>query len=216
VAFFLQDAQAYWPYTKEASMLLKSNLSRYAYAPLRLWVAHPASRQYAYAYDTLIFGLLVGGASTAAVHVFHLLCDLIGRSAQLQLALATPFAGVCLLLSYIAYFTLSEWLTSTTIGKQIVGIQVVANGGSPCGFWAALIRNVLRPIDAVCYALQISSGPAGSLQQRFGDRVAATLVVRCDAHGLPAPAAHKTSLALLLFTCWHTVGMLLVYWLAMV
>jgi uncharacterized RDD family membrane protein YckC len=66
-----------------------------------------------------------------------------------------------------------------TLGKMVVGIKVVREDGSPVGIWQALVRSVLRVVDGlfvgVVGALLIATSRK---QQRLGDRVARTIVVR--------------------------------------
>lgn len=79
----------------------------------------------------------------------------------------------------IAYYTFAEALTGMTLGKRLVGIRVVDEGGEHVGFGPAVVRNVFRLIDGFLFylvgALFAFSSPKG---QRLGDRAAHTLVVR--------------------------------------
>jgi uncharacterized RDD family membrane protein YckC/membrane protease YdiL (CAAX protease family) len=87
------------------------------------------------------------------------------------------------------YFLICEWRWGgRTLGKRAVGIRVLAEDGSPVGFSAASMRNLLRLVDF--FGLLI--GPiliAGSKRrQRIGDQVAHTIVVRGGwAPGRPEP-----------------------------
>jgi uncharacterized RDD family membrane protein YckC len=66
-----------------------------------------------------------------------------------------------------------------TVGKRIVGIDVVDEDGDQLGFGAAVMRNILRLVDGLFFyligAIFAFSSPRG---QRLGDRGAHTLVVR--------------------------------------
>jgi uncharacterized RDD family membrane protein YckC len=83
------------------------------------------------------------------------------------------------LLVALAYYALSESLTGTTLGKRMVKIRVVGEDGEHLGLGAAVVRNLLRPVDALFFylvgALFAFTSPLG---QRLGDRVAHTVVVR--------------------------------------
>ncbi len=88
-----------------------------------------------------------------------------------------------LVLVTISYFTAQEALFGVTLGKRVLGLRVVMKDGSRITWQAALIRNLLRPIDAFPYiylvgAIAMFNSP---LRQRIGDRVAYTLVVPVEA-----------------------------------
>ena len=90
-------------------------------------------------------------------------------------------AGGTLCLTYLAYFFLSEALWSRTPGKYFQGLVVVGADGSPCGWRAALVRTLLRVVEA--NPLLLGGLPAGvailtsKRNQRLGDWAAGTLVV---------------------------------------
>ncbi|MDQ3987114.1 MAG: RDD family protein [Actinomycetota bacterium] len=67
-----------------------------------------------------------------------------------------------------------------TPGKAALGIRVVREGGRPCGFLAATIRNVMRLVDFLPsgYLIGIVSVLATAKNQRVGDIAAGTIVVR--------------------------------------
>jgi uncharacterized RDD family membrane protein YckC len=78
-----------------------------------------------------------------------------------------------------AYYIAFEAIAGVTVGKALVGIRVVREDGSPIGWGASLVRNLLRLVDFPVFylvgALSAWSSPKG---QRVGDRAAHTLVVR--------------------------------------
>ncbi|MFQ6010606.1 MAG: RDD family protein [Nitrososphaerales archaeon] len=91
------------------------------------------------------------------------------------------------LLVLIFYFSPLEWLTGQTVGKRLVGIQVVGSdhSGNP-SFPASLARNILRYIDYIPYLFPIiglSSMVATKQRQRVGDIVARTRVIRTSNKG---------------------------------
>jgi uncharacterized RDD family membrane protein YckC len=99
---------------------------------------------------------------------------------------------------WLAYMTWMEAKNGASIGKRARGLRVVMEDGEPVTPEAALTRNLMRFLDAFPYvvpyvvgAYAISNSPE---MQRFGDRVAETMVVltsptSSDAGyaGLPPP-----------------------------
>lgn len=78
-------------------------------------------------------------------------------------------------LAYLAHTTVAEVMCGQSIGKIIVGLQVVtANSGSPT-LKSLLIRNAMRVVDLLMLPLLMIV--ATPLHQRLGDMVAGTVVV---------------------------------------
>ena len=82
---------------------------------------------------------------------------------------------------WLGYMTYMEWKNGASIGKRARGLRVVMEDGEPVTPEAALTRNLMRFLDAAPYvvpylvgAYAISNSPK---MQRFGDRVAETMVV---------------------------------------
>jgi len=78
-----------------------------------------------------------------------------------------------------------------TPGKRATGLRVVASGGRPITLGRSAARNVMRVIDILpgFYAVGMVAIFATARNQRIGDLVAGTHVVR-DRHGdRPGPAA---------------------------
>jgi uncharacterized RDD family membrane protein YckC len=87
---------------------------------------------------------------------------------------------ILLVFSVFFYYTLMEGYLGRTLGKMLFGIMVVRedNGGVP-GLGAAALRTVLRIIDGILfYAVAFVSVQVSEKNQRLGDMVADTLVVR--------------------------------------
>jgi uncharacterized RDD family membrane protein YckC len=82
---------------------------------------------------------------------------------------------------WVAYMTLMEGKYGASLGKRVTRLRVVTEDGLPIDLEAALIRNVLRFLDAFPYVVPYLLGAivAGRspMKQRFGDRVAETIVV---------------------------------------
>ena len=97
---------------------------------------------------------------------------------------------------WLAYMTWMEAKHGASLGKRAKGLHVVMeDDGEPVNPEAALTRNLMRFLDAFPYvvpylvgAYAISNSPK---MQRFGDRVAETMVVvsspSTDPAGLPPP-----------------------------
>jgi uncharacterized RDD family membrane protein YckC len=116
----------------------------------------------------IIFGLLAGGgyAETHNGNAYAGI-NLGGKAFLLFLVLG------------LGYYVLCEAATGATLGKRMVGIQVVGEGGLHLTFGAAVVRNLLRVIDSLFFylvgAIFALTSPHG---QRLGDRAAHTFVVR--------------------------------------
>jgi len=97
---------------------------------------------------------------------------------------------------WLVYMTWMEGKYGASIGKRSRGLRVVMEDGEPVHPEAALTRNLMRFLDAFPYvvpyvvgAYAVSKSPK---MQRFGDRVAETMVVvssskETDPSGLPPP-----------------------------
>jgi uncharacterized RDD family membrane protein YckC len=101
-----------------------------------------------------------GGYSNAGVHVG-------GNAFWLLLALG------------VGYYVVCEAATGATLGKRLVGIRVVGEDGEPLTFGAAVVRNLLRLVDALFfYLVGFLFAVTSTRGQRLGDRAAHTVVVR--------------------------------------
>jgi uncharacterized RDD family membrane protein YckC len=78
------------------------------------------------------------------------------------------------------YFVLMEGRSGATLGKKFEGIKVAKAYGSKLGYKEALIRNVLLVVDQLptLYIIGIYFIKNSEQYQRFGDRVADTVVIR--------------------------------------
>lgn len=82
---------------------------------------------------------------------------------------------------WLAYMTLMEAKYGGSVGKRVRRLRVVMEDGGPVTLEAALIRNLMRVLDAFPYvvpylvaAVVASRSPS---IQRLGDRVAETMVI---------------------------------------
>lgn len=101
-------------------------------------------------------------------------------------------AGLSLLLIFAMYWLypiLFEVLRDgQTIGKRAIGLRVIHANGTPVGWLASIVRNLMRTVDMlpVLYGFGAVAGLLDPQGRRLGDMVAGTLVV----HVAPAaPAA---------------------------
>lgn len=101
-------------------------------------------------------------------------------------AILSSFAQVpalIFILVYLAYFILMEATRSATLGKLLLGIEIVKEEGEKIGFREAIIRTLFRGIDATpfyfipLYIIGLISYILSPTRQRLGDHVAQTLVV---------------------------------------
>ena len=95
---------------------------------------------------------------------------------------------------WLAYMTWMEGKHGASIGKRSRGLRVVMEDGEPVHPEAALTRNLMRFLDAfpyvVPYVVGVYAVSKSPKMQRFGDRVAETMVVvssskETDPSGLP-------------------------------
>ncbi len=90
-------------------------------------------------------------------------------------------ALISALITFI-YFVLLEGTYGQTFGKMIFKIKVVQVAGTKITYTEAVVRTILRIIDAIPYFIPYLLGAlligASDTKQRFGDRVAHTVVVK--------------------------------------
>ena len=91
-----------------------------------------------------------------------------------------PLLGSLLwIVFFLVYYVYMEGSRGQTIGKMLTRIKVVSEDGGKINMNQALIRNVLRIIDAIAFYL------VGAVliwrsekKQRLGDSVAKTIVIK--------------------------------------
>jgi uncharacterized RDD family membrane protein YckC len=133
-------------------------------------LAGPASRLYAMLLDTVI---VLGAVNGVGLLVYWIFSKAPGFGFMV-ITLVEFALG-------FAYSALLEGLwNGQTIGKRLFHLRVIDQDGLPIRMEQAWVRNLMRVFDALPFAylvggLSVLSSP---LMQRFGDRVAGTLVVR--------------------------------------
>lgn len=79
----------------------------------------------------------------------------------------------------VAYFVYAEGIYGATLGKKILGLHVIGVDATACGLKRAIVRNILRAVDAlpvlnILGIILILNSPE---RARFGDRIAGTRVI---------------------------------------
>jgi len=136
----------------------------------RLPLAGPASRLYAMLLDIAIVLGTVNGVGLLVYWIF---------------AKAPGFGVMVITLAEFAigfvYGALLEgFWNGQTIGKRLFHLRVIDQAGLPLRIEQAWVRNLMRVFDGLPFAYLVGgiSALSSPLMQRFGDRVAGTVVVR--------------------------------------
>jgi uncharacterized RDD family membrane protein YckC len=141
----------------------------------------PASRLYALLIDTLIVLGTVNGLGYLALLAFKKLPGF----GVLVVTVAELVIG-------FAYGALMErFCNGQTIGKRLFHLRVIDQAGLPLKTEQAWIRNLIRVFDVLPFAYLVGgiSMLSSPFLQRFGDRIAGTLVVRQTPVAIPTEAA---------------------------
>lgn len=89
---------------------------------------------------------------------------------------------ILVFLIFTSYFIFFEWIwNGQTPGKRWMKLRVIREDGRPITFWEAAVRNLLRNFDIMpvpFYSIGLISVFINSKDQRVGDLVAGTVVVR--------------------------------------
>jgi uncharacterized RDD family membrane protein YckC len=146
----------------------------------------------------ILLDYLIQGAAVFLVLLILLLLSLgpgqAGR-AESAAALGKWVIAIILFIPFLlhwGYFTLFEaFWHGQTPGKRVVRLRVIQQTGRPIGLFAAMIRNLIRAIDALpaLYLVGAIAVFFSRRQQRLGDLVAGTLVIhapQADTPILPA------------------------------
>ena len=134
----------------------------------------------------IALALLAAWASPATAS----LAKAIGLSETALSAIEIGVVVIFAFLIYFGYFIAFETLwNGQTPGKRAIGIRVVRDGGYPLNFMDAVIRNLIRVIEAaLAYLPSIVSAVISAQNKRLGDLAAGTIVVRDRAFEVPDPA----------------------------
>ncbi|HYI46443.1 MAG TPA: RDD family protein [Actinomycetota bacterium] len=127
---------------------------------------------------TLLDGLLLGLVYNVLVGIFGEISN--PAPWHWEGAMPSVLPNVLYAVGAIAYFVLMEAYVGQTLGKMVMGIEVVREDtGGPPGLAAASIRTLLRLIDgSLGYLVAFITVLVSQKRQRLGDMAAHTLVVR--------------------------------------
>jgi len=143
----------------------------------RLPLASPASRLYAVLLDMVI---VLGTVNAIGMLVYLVFAKVPGFGVMV-ITLGEFAIG-------FAYGALMEgFWNGQTIGKRLFHLRVIDQAGLPLRIEQAWVRNLMRVFDALPFAYLVGgiSALSSPLIQRFGDRVAGTLVVRQTPLAVP-------------------------------
>ena len=131
----------------------------------------------------------------------------------IAVATLTMGAGLSFSLAIVAsfvvssgYFAFCEWrFQGQTVGKRVMNLRVVDDRGLNIDFYQALIRNLLRGVDALpslhllggffvvpFYGVGVVSAMLNDRQKRVGDFAAGTLVVKVRSRVAPSAVMPPT------------------------
>lgn len=165
------------PQTTRASTAVELTIATPEGVLFRLPLAGPASRLYAMLLDIVIVLGTVNGLGLLVYWIF---------------AKAPGFGFMVITLSEFAigfaYGALLEgFWNGQTVGKRLFHLRVIDQTGLPLRVEQAWVRNLMRIVDALPFTYMVGgiSVLSSPLMQRFGDRVAGTLVVRQTPLAVP-------------------------------
>ncbi len=148
--------------------------------PLHFALASIGNRFIACAIDHTIQAIAIA----VMVIAFTMVANLVSLEGQLASAPKWVYAVLVVVLFVLVsgYFAVFEWLwNGQTPGKRWLKLRVIREDGRPVTFFEAAVRNLLRNFDimpAPFYSVGLISVFASSRDQRIGDMVAGTVVVR--------------------------------------
>jgi uncharacterized RDD family membrane protein YckC len=98
-------------------------------------------------------------------------------AARLDLV-AEAFGRTWQLVVPVAYFVLSHGTGGQTVGKYLLGVRVVDEGGAPIGYLRALGRCVATVVAAIPFGIGLAVAGVRRDRRGFHDLLAGTRVVR--------------------------------------
>lgn len=156
--------------------------------PLHFALASIGNRFLACAIDHGIqaFGLALIGLATAVLANISLFENTLTSAPKWVYAVAI----IVVFLIFSGYFAFFEWVWSgQTPGKLWMKLRVLREDGRPITFWESAVRNLLRTFDMMpfpFYSVGLISVFTSARDQRVGDMVAGTVVVREREEEAPA------------------------------
>jgi uncharacterized RDD family membrane protein YckC len=177
-------ANEYWEDYEVLTVETPENLE------LRLPLAGFGPRFLAVFIDNLIQGLVAVVLIGIAVTIMATTMSQAGPNETSWMIAIVIVAVILAMLVTLGYFVFFEWIwNGQTPGKRTAGIRVVRRGGLPLTFRDVLVRNLFRLLDMLPSNgfVGLVSFFATSHQQRLGDLVADTVVIREFASQTPYP-----------------------------
>lgn len=128
---------------------------------------------------TETFWRRVGAVIVDAILVGIVAGSLAGLVAGNPIRTASISSALGALLTF-AYFTYMEGTYGQTLGKKLLGIVVITEDGRECEMSDAVVRNLLRFVDALPFAYLLGAVIIfiSDDAQRLGDLAADTVVAR--------------------------------------
>lgn len=148
--------------------------------PLHFALASIGNRFLACAIDHALQGVTIA----LMVIAFLILANYSTVGNRLTTAPKWVYAVLIVILFFIVsgYFAFFEWVwRGQTPGKRWLKLRVIREDGRPVTFWEATVRNLLRTLDmmpAPFYSIGLISVFVSNIDQRVGDLIAGTVVVR--------------------------------------
>lgn len=156
--------------------------------PLHFALASIGNRFIACAIDHAIQALVLGLSAIASIVIASFSFFERGLSGAPKWVYAVMI--LMLFLIFSGYFAFFEWIWSgQTPGKRWLKLRVIREDGRPITFWEASVRNLLRTFDmmpAPFYSIGLISVFSTTRDQRIGDMVAGTVVIREREEEAPA------------------------------
>lgn len=78
---------------------------------------------------------------------------------------------------FVIYYSIFEWLFGATPGKALLRMRVVGINGNRASAGSSFVRGTARLIDGLFFGLVAAINMQGTLKQRWGDKLAKTIVV---------------------------------------
>ncbi|HEX7334703.1 MAG TPA: RDD family protein [Pyrinomonadaceae bacterium] len=148
--------------------------------PLHFALASIGNRFIACAIDHAIQALALGliAIASAVLASFSFIERTVSGAPKWVIAVMIIFV----FLIFAGYFAFFEWIwNGQTPGKRWLKLRVIREDGRPITFWEAAVRNLLRSLDMMplpFYSIGLISVFSTNRDQRIGDMVAGTVVVR--------------------------------------
>lgn len=164
-------------------------------APLRLDGTHTVLTPEYVEFNFVLAGLL---SRFLAWLIDTFVSSLVATGLLIALSVSMlAFPGFASALAFVVWFLIdwgymivleSLW-SGQTIGKRAMGLRVIQESGVRVGFYQSLLRNLARPVDRLPLFYLVGGVAAlfSESQQRLGDMLAGTIVVR--ERRLKVPAA---------------------------